>query len=82
MASAVSGGTANSIQSAMVETAACERKHGVPNYPDPPALGTATVGQHMSSTGRTLSAGINVTAPAFKAALRECGSIMSNALNR
>ncbi len=81
MANAVTGGTANRVQSALVETAACMRKHGVPNYPDPPALGTMTFGEHMSATGRALSAGINVAAPAFRAALAKCGSIMSNALN-
>jgi hypothetical protein len=44
MGNAVTGGTANDLQSVIVSTAACMRKHGVPNYPDPPALGTATVG--------------------------------------
>jgi hypothetical protein len=58
----------------------CMRHHGLSKFPDPPALGTVTIG-HMSPTGRALSAGINVAAPAFKAALAKCGSIMSNALN-
>jgi len=80
MGNVIPGGTANNLQSAMVKTAACMRRHGVPNYPDPPALGTVTIG-HMSPTGRARSAGINVAAPAFKAALAKCGSIMSNALN-
>jgi uncharacterized protein RhaS with RHS repeats len=80
MGNAVTGGTANDLQTAMVKTAACMRRYGVPNYPDPLALGSVTMG-HMSPTGRALSAGINVDAPAFKAALAKCGSIMSNALN-
>jgi hypothetical protein len=68
------------MQDAMVQTATCMRRHGVPNYPDPPALGSVHV-LHTSLNGRALSAGIDVDSPAFKAAALKCGSIISNATN-
>ncbi len=73
------GVTPGSIQQALVKTAACMRGNGVPDYPDPPALGTVRM-IHMSPTGRALNAGIDVDSPAFKAAVARCGSIMNHAI--
>jgi hypothetical protein len=75
----VGAGTVSDIQKAMVQTAACMRRHGVPNYPDPPALGGG--GTHLSPTGQARSAGIDVDSPAFKTAVAKCGWITANALN-
>jgi hypothetical protein len=76
-----SGFTPGSIQRAQVQMAACMRQHGVPNYPDPPPLGTQ-VGIHMSPTARARDAGINIDSPAFKTASAKCGPILSNAMGR
>lgn len=80
-ASLPAGTTAGTIQRALVRTAACFRRDGVPNYPDPPALGTQQKG-HFSPTARARDAGINIYSPAFKAASAKCGPIMSNAMGR
>ena len=82
MASPVGSGlTPATIQHAAVQTAECFRRDGVPNYPDPPALGTQQE-VHMSPRARARSAGIDIASPAFVAASKKCGSILANAMGR
>jgi hypothetical protein len=52
----------------MLENAACMRRHGVPNFPDP------TFGPRGGVKGAA-STGINVNAPAFTRANQRCNSV-------
>ena len=68
MGNAVTGGTANDLQTAMVKTAACMRRYGVPNYPDPRfSAGGVTQGYDARD-------GVDPNSPIFQAAQKACQS--------
>jgi hypothetical protein len=54
---------------AMVRFAQCMRRHGVPDFPDPPGSGQA-------ASAPAQGAGINATSPQVQAALRACHQLL------
>jgi hypothetical protein len=62
-ATSQTGATPSSYEQARIAWAACIRRHGVPNFPDP------------NSRGETDVAGINIDSPAFLAAHQACQSL-------
>jgi hypothetical protein len=78
--SPVSNSQVGRINQALLQNAECMRSHGVPQFPDPVFPGSGHFG-HMSPTARAREAGVNIDSPAFKAAVKTCGQILSAAMN-
>jgi hypothetical protein len=62
---AIAGGKAQDA----AKFAACMRKHGVPNFPDPSGRGALTIGP---------SSGIDLNSPTFQAAQQTCRKLLPN----
>ena len=52
----------------MLKFSGCMRSHGVPNFPDPPAIGQAPASGN--------SAGIDPKSPQFLAAVHDCRHVL------
>jgi hypothetical protein len=65
---------ASARHSTMLAVAACMRRNGVPNFPDPTA-GSGGI-QIQNNNGNMTVNGVSVNAPAFNAAMKKCQSLM------
>jgi hypothetical protein len=71
-------GTVNSKVASMLAFASCMRSHGVPNFPDTPNRGGLTI--EITPQSASVN-GIQVNAPAFQAAMRNCRADLPNGGN-